>query len=124
MTRTLLGLLLVGLALTACGCRMCASPYDYCGPMCDGCCGGTCELNQPRAGEISVMVEPQLLQPNLAEPWAVQDVTLSVEEPTFSVEEPTLTPTAPTPATRATAGGAPSSKPVWTAQRPGQSQAQ
>ena len=111
MTRTLLGLLLVGLALTACGCRMCASPYDYCGPLCDGCCGGTCELNQPRAGEISVMVEPRLLEPNLAEPRAFDDVTLSVEEPTSS-------PTAPTPA-----GVAPSSQPVWTAQRPTQSQA-
>ena len=30
----------VALAIAASGCRMCASPYDYCGPVCDSGCGG------------------------------------------------------------------------------------
>ncbi|MCC7083973.1 MAG: hypothetical protein IT427_03075 [Pirellulales bacterium] len=31
------------------GCRMCASPYDYCGPVVDdGCCGGEYQNYAPR----------------------------------------------------------------------------
>lgn len=33
----------IGLLLAATGCTMCAHPYDYSGPVVDGCCGCPCD---------------------------------------------------------------------------------
>lgn len=52
MVRTLFGLSLVALVAVTCGCRMCADPYDYCGPLFTGdCCGPPC-APYARAGSI------------------------------------------------------------------------
>jgi len=42
--------LLLGLIVLSTGCRMCAHPYDYCGPTFTG--DGPCCPNEPRAGSV------------------------------------------------------------------------
>lgn len=37
-----LSLLLLALVAATSGCCLCAHPYDYCYPTCDGACGGAC----------------------------------------------------------------------------------
>lgn len=61
MPRSLL-LCLVVLSLTfPMGCRMCASPYDECGPMPGGACTGNCD-STARAGSI-LSVASNILPP-------------------------------------------------------------
>ena len=50
MTRTLIGWLLLGIVAASCGCAMCASPFDYCGPTYDDGVDSCCP--RARAGSI------------------------------------------------------------------------
>jgi hypothetical protein len=43
----------IGLLLAAAGCTMCAHPYDYCGPVTDGCCGCSCDTRVRTASVLS-----------------------------------------------------------------------
>ena len=51
MARTMLAWSVVALLALSAGCRMCAHPYDYCGPTFTGECGQACMPNA-RAGSI------------------------------------------------------------------------
>ena len=51
MSRTTVAWIALGLMATAAGCRMCASPYDYCSPTFTGGCGEDC-APFVRAGSI------------------------------------------------------------------------
>lgn len=42
--------LILGLVMLSTGCRMCAHPFDYCGPTFTG--DGPCCVDEPRAGSI------------------------------------------------------------------------
>lgn len=65
--------LLLGLIVLSAGCRMCAHPYDYCGPTFTG--GGPCPPTEPRAGSVlaagaTPVSEPATSQPSPAAPSA------------------------------------------------------
>ena len=51
MIRTLFTLAVVALLATGVGCRMCAHPHDYSGPVLSGACGSPC-VPCDRAGSI------------------------------------------------------------------------
>ena len=51
MRHAAFALIAIGLSMTATGCRMCAHPYDYCGPTFTGGACDTCDFNA-RAGSI------------------------------------------------------------------------
>ena len=52
MARMILAFSVIALMATTAGCRMCADPYDYCGPLFTGdCCGPPC-APYDRAGSI------------------------------------------------------------------------
>jgi hypothetical protein len=48
-----ISLVAIGLALSATGCCMCASPYDYCGPTFLGECGEPCMCHERYGSAIS-----------------------------------------------------------------------
>ena len=53
MTRVWLVVAISSLGAWAGGCSMCASPYDYCGPVVDGSgCPSPCGIGAPRRGSI------------------------------------------------------------------------
>lgn len=52
MSRALYGWVLVGLVAMSSGCRMCAHPFDYCGPTVTAEEAASCGENAPRAGSI------------------------------------------------------------------------
>ena len=63
MQRILGILAIVSLALSAAGCRMCANPYDYCGPVATGgeCpqCASTARAGSTFLGEEAFVYETQ-----------------------------------------------------------------
>jgi hypothetical protein len=71
MIRTLVTVVLLGLAASAVGCRMCAHPYDYCGPTFSGQCGETCNP-MARAGSV--------LSPPLPVPGAAMNAPVVLSE--------------------------------------------
>jgi len=53
MSRTFCLWITIGLVAAVSGCKICQSPYDYCGPVYDnGRCGRGACANAPRAGSI------------------------------------------------------------------------
>jgi len=54
MYRTGIALIAVAWIAFSAGCRMCAHPYDYCGPVDTGCADNCCP-NGPRAGSLFAM---------------------------------------------------------------------
>ncbi len=52
MARTILAGCLIGLLAISAGCKMCAHPYDYCGPTFDGGCTVNCD---PYARACSIL---------------------------------------------------------------------
>ena len=52
MVRTIFALCMVALLAVTAGCRVCAHPYDYCGPLFDGQGGQYCCCPNARAGSI------------------------------------------------------------------------
>jgi hypothetical protein len=52
MKNTLLLIALIGLLAAGSGCRMCADPYDYCGPTYAGPCGPVVCNPNARAGSV------------------------------------------------------------------------
>jgi len=88
MIRTMLAWsVVVTLAVTA-GCRMCASPYDYCGPTYTGECG-SCDPNYREGSRFSSpesviydgpidpeSVEPEVIEPGIIEGDVIEDKVL------------------------------------------------
>ncbi|MEN6495964.1 MAG: hypothetical protein ABFD16_16910 [Thermoguttaceae bacterium] len=74
--------LILGLIVLSTGCRMCAHPYDYCGPTFTG--EGPCCPNEPRAGSVTAagampVPEPATSQPGqpaTSSPSAAIDYTM------------------------------------------------
>jgi hypothetical protein len=56
MSRMALVWIILSVLTLTLGCRICSHPYDYCGPIvtgqCGGGCGGECCPNGPRAGSV------------------------------------------------------------------------
>ncbi len=52
MTHLRFALMIACLVALSTGCRMCASPFDYCGPTATGGCGEECGPCAPRSGSI------------------------------------------------------------------------
>jgi len=103
MLRAILALSVLCLVVVASGCRMCAHPYDYCGPTFMGRCGESCDW-KARAGSIlspggapvvTEQPQPELISPD---PYVMSGSTPGVEEPVDKI--------APTPS-RAVAAASP-----------------
>jgi hypothetical protein len=85
--RRLLALSLVVVA-AASGCRMCASPYDYCGPVVDDCCCGSDYQPQvPYQGTSAATMEttePVYYEGNKPMP------TKSARKPNYSTQQTSM----------------------------------
>ena len=81
MVRTILALSMVALLPVMAGCRMCAHPYDYCGPTFTGECGTCCpdarqgsrfsslaQTDLPVETVPPVTIEPEVHETDLLEP--------------------------------------------------------
>ena len=76
MVRTVFACSLLVLVAATAGCRMCASPYDYCGPTSTGECGQGCCPNARQGSILSPGVQPMEyemqpapgMEPTLASP--------------------------------------------------------
>ena len=60
MVRTTFALPVVVLVVAAAGCRMCASPYDYCSPTFTGECAQGCLPNAREGSILSHGIQPAL----------------------------------------------------------------
>ncbi len=76
MSRALQGWVLVGLVALSSGCRMCAHPFDYCGPTVTAEEAASCGENAPRAGSIL----SHAVAPTLADADFADGTVLSVED--------------------------------------------
>jgi len=90
MLRAILALSVLCLVVVASGCRMCAHPYDYCGPTFMGRCGESCDW-KARSGSIlspggmpmgSEHPHPELISP---EPYVMSGPAPGVEEPAAEI---------------------------------------
>ena len=58
MARVIIPWSVVALLAATAGCRMCAHPYDYCGPMFTGECGSDCAWNSREGSILSETAGP------------------------------------------------------------------
>ncbi|OHB83386.1 MAG: hypothetical protein A2V98_12435 [Planctomycetes bacterium RBG_16_64_12] len=75
MSRTTFALIAIALVGMAAGCRMCASPYDYCGPTFTGACGEECSQTARSGSVLSGYVAPYPDDGYLQEPVLPGDET-------------------------------------------------
>lgn len=85
MVRTIIALSVVVLVAMSGGCRMCASPYDNCGPTFTGECGQDCDPNARScsilAGQCGSAFGPELILPESGEViWETDEVVMDSGE--------------------------------------------
>ena len=95
MRQILLGLLLIGLTAATTGCRICANPFDYCGPTYVGECGPVCCNPDARAGSVlspplEPMAGPGMMIEESIEPTITSEIVL--EESMEATGETSLDP--------------------------------
>jgi hypothetical protein len=76
MSRALYGWVLIGLVALSSGCRMCAHPFDYCGPTVTAEEAASCGENAPRSGSIL----SHSVAPTLADAYLTDGTVISVED--------------------------------------------
>ncbi len=89
MSRTTVAWIALGLVALAAGCRMCASPYDYCSPTFTGACGEDCA---PFARAGSILSGPVHGPPLPPEGYVGQQVPEQQEIARLEVDEETASP--------------------------------
>jgi len=80
MPRSLLASLVVFALTLPIGCRMCANPYDECGPMSGGTCSATCDSNA-RAGSVLSGVSNAITPDEWTEPQRAGSQTPATRPP-------------------------------------------
>ena len=96
MVRTLIAWSVVVLVAVSGGCRMCASPYDNCGPTFTGECGQDCDPNARScsilAGQFGSAYGPELILPDSGEViWETDEMVMDSGE-VFSPPEELVQP--------------------------------
>lgn len=92
MPRSLLACLVVFSLTLPLGCRMCASPYDECGPVPGGTCSGACDSNA-RAGSVLSGVSTAIMPDEGIEPQPPASKTPAMPTPqTKSPSKPDNSP--------------------------------
>jgi|GEM_PF-1238609 len=101
MNRFYLSLVAISLLTATVGCRMCAHPYDYCGPLYQGDCGGVPCDPCARAGSI---LSPPLHLPGhgqvIVEGDVIEGETIIRSQPTHRPGVETLPPETTIPVSR------------------------
>ena len=136
MSRVAIASLMLALVVAAAGCRMCASPYDYCSPTFGGQCGEPCSPTARSGSILSGSVAPtptdqQLLSQAIPHDEEIASgVILSVtdrkvdqtEGEEADVRASDLEPI-PFPEEQLTNAGRPPQSSTWTATKPADTRA-
>ncbi len=111
--------LILGLVMLSMGCRMCAHPFDYCGPTFTG--DGPCCADETRAGSILTAGAVPLPEPTPATEPNEMDYRMpssgDVSSQQQRAEEPTLAVPAVAESPAAEPASTANETPGWTASR-------